>query len=106
LQCAFGQTECARDPLLLGLTVAQTFEHVLAHAILDSKVKKIAVDDVKMRVLGNTAIVTGHVVAQLTVQGNPVVEDVRFTRVYARRGERWRMVAGQGTRITPTSKAH
>lgn len=65
------------------------------------QVKKISVDQVKMRVLGDTAIVTGHVVAQLSMQGQPLVEDVRFTRVYARRGEKWRMVAGQGTRLAP-----
>lgn len=68
---------------------------------LGVRVNKISMDQVKMRVLGDTAIVTGHVVAQLSVQGQPMVEDVRFTRVYARRGERWRMVAGQGTRIAP-----
>lgn len=68
-------------------------------------VKKISIDQVKTRVLGDTAIVTGHVIAQIVVQGNEVVEDVRFTRVYARRGERWRMVAGQGTRITPPPPA-
>jgi len=68
---------------------------------LGVKVDKITMDQVEMRVLGDTAIVTGHVVARVLVQGNAIVEDVRFTRVYARRGAAWRMVAGQGTRITP-----
>ncbi|HKP62806.1 MAG TPA: nuclear transport factor 2 family protein [Polyangiales bacterium] len=68
------------------------------------QVKKISVDQVKMRVLGDTAIVTGHVVAQLSMQGQPLVEDVRFTRVYARRGDKWRMVAGQGTRLAPPAR--
>jgi ketosteroid isomerase-like protein len=68
---------------------------------LGVQVKKVDMDQVKMRVLGDTAIVTGHVVAQLSVQGQSIVEDVRFTRVYARRGARWKMVAGQGTRIAP-----
>jgi ketosteroid isomerase-like protein len=70
------------------------------------RVKKISIDQVKTRVLGNNAIVTGHVIAELLVQGSPVVEDVRFTRVYARRGAKWRMVAGQGTRITPAGDTH
>lgn len=65
------------------------------------RVRKISIDQVQMRVLGDSAIVTGHVLAELLVQGNHVVEDVRFTRVYARRGAKWRMVAGQGTRRTP-----
>ncbi|HKU37437.1 MAG TPA: nuclear transport factor 2 family protein, partial [Polyangiales bacterium] len=68
---------------------------------LGVKIDRIEMDQVKMRVLGDTAIVTGHVVAKLSVAGNPIVEDVRFTRVYARRGAQWKMVAGQGTRLTP-----
>jgi hypothetical protein len=32
-----------------------------------------------------------------------IVENVRFTRVYARHGERWRMIAGQGTRLAPAA---
>jgi hypothetical protein len=35
------------------------------------------------------------------VQGDQIVEHVRFTRVYARRGDDWQMIAGQGTRIAP-----
>jgi ketosteroid isomerase-like protein len=68
---------------------------------LGIQIKKVAIDQSRMRVLGDTAIVTGHVVAELEAQGTRIVENLRFTRVYARRGERWRMVAGQGTRIAP-----
>lgn len=71
---------------------------------LGVQVKKVDMDQVKMRVLGDTAVVTGHVVAKLSVQGQPIVEDVRFTRVYARRGTQWKMVAGQGTRISPPQR--
>lgn len=73
-------------------------------ASLGVQVKKVDMDQVKMRVLGDTAIVTGHVIAQVSVQGQSIVEDVRFTRVYARRGAAWKMVAGQGTRITPPQR--
>ena len=73
---------------------------------LGVQVKKVDMDQVKMRVLGDTAVVTGHVLARLSVQGQSIVEDVRFTRVYARRGEQWKMVAGQGTRIAPPPAAH
>ena len=66
------------------------------------RVQKIELDDVKFRLLGATGIVTGHVLAQVKMGDMPIVEDVRFTRVYQRRGERWRMVAGQGTRV-PTA---
>lgn len=56
--------------------------------------------------LGDTAVVTGRVQAKLKMADTPIVEDVRFTRVYQRRGERWRMVAGQGTRLAPPVEQH
>jgi len=65
-------------------------------------VERIDMDQVAYRVLGDIGIVTGHVVARVKVQGAPVVENVRFTRVYRRTaggGGGWQMVAGQGTRI-------
>jgi ketosteroid isomerase-like protein len=66
------------------------------------QVQKIELDDVKFRLLGDTGIVTGHVLARAKMGETLIVESVRFTRVYQRRGERWRMVAGQGTRV-PTA---
>ena len=64
-------------------------------------VEKVELDEVKLRVLGDTGIVTGRALARVKTPGGPVVENVRFTRVYQRRGDGWRMVAGQGTRIAP-----
>ena len=61
----------------------------------------IDLHDVKLRNLGQTGVVTGRVVARVEMGGQTIVENVRFTRVYARRGGGWRMVAGQGTRIAP-----
>jgi ketosteroid isomerase-like protein len=69
------------------------------------KVDEIALSDVKLRELGDTGIVTGRVLAKLTLKGQPLTEDVRFTRVYQRRGAAWRMVAGQGTRIAAPSSS-
>lgn len=62
-------------------------------------VESIDVSDVKYRVLDQVGIVTGHVVAKVMMQGAPLVEDVRFTRVYRRSPSGWQMIAGQGTRI-------
>jgi ketosteroid isomerase-like protein len=64
-------------------------------------VERIDMDEVDVRVLGAVGIVTGHVVARVTMQGKPIVEDVRFTRVYRRSVQGWKMVVGQGTRIAP-----
>ena len=63
------------------------------------RVESITISDAKFRVRGETAIATGRVLAKLTMQNHPIVEDVRFTRVYRRAHEGWRMIAGQGTRI-------
>jgi ketosteroid isomerase-like protein len=66
-------------------------------------VEKVDLDEVKLRVLGDTGIVTGRALARVKTPGGSVVENVRFTRVYQRRGDAWRMVAGQGTRIAPAA---
>jgi ketosteroid isomerase-like protein len=68
-------------------------------------VEKVDLHEVNMRVLGDTGIVTGRALARVKTPGGPVVENVRFTRVYQRRGDGWRMVAGQGTRINSTPPA-
>lgn len=62
-------------------------------------VQGIDLSELDFRVLGEVGIVTGRVAARVTMQGTPIVENVRFTRVYRRTGAGWRMVAGQGTRI-------
>jgi hypothetical protein len=67
------------------------------------KVRSIDLFDVKTRLLGDTGIVTGRVLAKVEVGGQPIEENVRFTRVYQRRGSSFRMVAGQGTRIAPAA---
>jgi hypothetical protein len=69
-------------------------------------VQKIDLQEVRFRLLGETAVVTGRVQAKVKMGETPIVEDVRFTRVYQRRGERWRMVAGQGTRLAPPPERH
>jgi ketosteroid isomerase-like protein len=66
-------------------------------------VEKVDLHEVNMRVLGDTGIVTGRALARVKTPGGPLVENVRFTRVYQRRGDTWRMVAGQGTRIAPAT---
>ena len=64
-------------------------------------VERIDMDEVELRVLGDVGIVTGRVLARVKMQGAPLQENVRFTRVYRRATHGWQMVTGQGTRITP-----
>lgn len=68
-------------------------------------VERIDMDEVEYRVLGDVGIVTGRVLARVKMQGNPLQEHVRFTRVYRRSPQGWQMVAGQGTRIAPPNPA-
>jgi ketosteroid isomerase-like protein len=57
----------------------------------------IQITDMKVRVYGNTAIVT----ARAEVKGNDLGEDFsgpyRFTRVWVRRNGRWQAVSYQAT---------
>jgi uncharacterized protein (TIGR02246 family) len=66
---------------------------------LGVKVNSIDMDEVDVRIFGDTAIVTGRVVAKLTMKDQPLTENVRFTRVYQRQSGTWLMVSGQGTRL-------
>jgi ketosteroid isomerase-like protein len=62
--------------------------------------EKHAIDDMKVRVYGNTAVVTGKV----TTRQGPTKDrmddyQLRFTDVFVYDNGRWRVVATQGTRI-------
>lgn len=65
------------------------------------KIMSIENDDVKVRVYGETAVVTGR--SKSTRRGRDkalVTGEVRFTRVYAKPQDRWQVVAAQSTPIT------
>lgn len=59
-------------------------------------IKAMTIDDVKVRVFGDIAVVTGRTNAT-GADGTRVV--LRFTDVFEKRGERWQAVASQGTAI-------
>jgi ketosteroid isomerase-like protein len=65
----------------------------------ERRVDAIAVDDVKVRPLGDVAIVTGRTVASGVVRGTKVTATLRFTDVFVRRNGRWQIAASQGTRV-------
>ncbi len=62
-------------------------------------VEGVDLSELQFRVLEEVGIVTGRAVARVKMQETPIVEDVRFTRVYRRTSTGWQMMAGQGTRI-------
>lgn len=65
------------------------------------KIMSIDNDEVKVRVFGESAVVTGRSTTKRAGQGNEVVtRQVRFTRVYARRRGRWQVVSAHNTLIS------
>jgi ketosteroid isomerase-like protein len=63
------------------------------------KLKDSQTEDVKLRIYGDAAVVTGHASVDGEGPDGRVVTSVRFTRTYAKIDRRWRLVAQQVTRI-------
>lgn len=84
------------DPAGRHLTKAE----VLAE--LDSGERKLVsgtIDDVKVRLYGDTAVVTGRTLAAGSYQGTRVSVKLRFTDVFVKQNGNWRAVASQATLI-------
>ena len=73
--------------------------------VKDGIVKFEAVDqsEVKARVYGDAAIVTGRTQSRVKFQGQEVGGPTRYTQVFVRQGGKWRCVATQVTRIAAPS---
>jgi len=56
------------------------------------------VDDMVVRIYGTTAVVTARANPEGTINGKPT-PPIRYTRVYVKRGGRWRVVLFQQTRV-------
>jgi ketosteroid isomerase-like protein len=65
----------------------------------ERRIDTIAVDEVKVKPLGDVAVVTGRTVASGIVRGERISATLRFTDVFVRRDGRWQIVASQGTRV-------
>ena len=60
------------------------------------------VDELTVRVYGETAVVTARTTPKgRTSKGQPITGQYRYLRVWAKRNGQWRAVAFQGTRIAP-----
>ena len=67
----------------------------------DIKITSNEVSDLKVRVYGDTAVVTGRSETKGTVGGRDVSGPNLFTRVYVKKNGRWQSVSFQQTAITP-----
>ena len=59
------------------------------------------VSDLKVRLYGDTAVVTGKSSAKGTIGGRELKGPVMFTRVYVKKDGKWKSVAFQQTPIVP-----
>jgi ketosteroid isomerase-like protein len=65
-----------------------------------SKISMNEISDMKVRIYGNTAIVTGKSNVKGVMGGKDVNGPVMFTRVYVKKGGHWQSVALQQTRVS------
>lgn len=77
---------------LLGKAVMINFDDNLVN-------ESIVTDEIKVRIYGDTAIVTGRATLQSRYANQDLSGQYRFTRVYFKQKENWRIVAYQATRI-------
>jgi len=64
------------------------------------KLSSNKLSDLKVRVYGNTAVVTGRSEAQGKISGRDASGPVLFTRVYVKKDGRWQSVAFQQTAVS------
>ncbi|MFQ5701515.1 MAG: nuclear transport factor 2 family protein [Acidobacteriota bacterium] len=57
------------------------------------KFQHYEISDVRIRVYGDAAVVTGRVERARIIDGREVADDWRYTKVYVRRTGRWQVVA-------------
>ena len=65
----------------------------------DLKIEYGNSDEVRVRVYGNIAVMTGRFIAKGEYKGKEFDAPERYTAVWAKRQGRWQLVAEQGTRV-------
>lgn len=66
----------------------------------DRRIEAMTIDDVRVRLLEEAAVVTGRTRATGSYQGQKATVTLRFTDVFHFRAGRWQVVASQGTIVT------
>jgi ketosteroid isomerase-like protein len=65
----------------------------------DLKIESSKIDDMKVQMFGNTAIVTYTTMDKGTYKGRDISGQYRWTDVFVKMDGKWKLVAGQGTPI-------
>jgi len=66
------------------------------------KVESYSLDDMTVRVFGDTGVVTGSWTGKMTIDGKNASGAFRYTDTFVKRLGRWRAVASQDTRMPPS----
>jgi ketosteroid isomerase-like protein len=64
-----------------------------------SQLASFKLDDVKARLYGEVAVVTGRNISKGTLNGRPASSETRFTDVFVKRDGRWQCAASQTTPV-------
>ena len=101
-----GDREMVGSVLAADWSVIDLTGHVLTKAQVmqefgsgERKIESGSVDDLNIRVFGDTAVVTGRSVLAGSYQGKKASVTQRFTDVFIKRDGRWQAAASQGTQI-------
>ena len=65
----------------------------------DLKLESSKLDDMKVQVHGNTAVVTYGTTDKGTYKGKDISGKYRWTDVFVKHNGKWQIIAGQGTRV-------
>lgn len=86
------------DPGGQSFTKAQDMANMKAG---DLKFESFNIDDMKVRVYGDTAVVTGMSSVKGAYKGQDISGPYRWLDVFVKRKGQWQLVAGQVTRVAP-----
>ena len=84
------------DDLIVTMTDMAVLTKAQSIGLLRSghlKFPRYETSDIRIRVYGDAAVVTGRLQRTRTVSGKNVDDDWRFTKVYVRRSGKWQVVA-------------
>ena len=81
------------------LTKQQVMQEIFGST--ERRVDRMVVDDVKVRVYGDVAVVTGRTQATGSYRGASASVVLRFTDVFVRRDGSWQAVASHGSTVAP-----
>ena len=87
------------DPSGRVLTRQQVLDETFGST--DRRVVSMSMDDLRVRLIGEVAVVTGRTHATGSYRGQEASVRLRFTDVFQHRDGRWMVVVSQGTMIAP-----